>query len=251
MAVPGRINTVAQADSTTAPPPGEQEQPPGPTLPRRRWALWAWPAIVITLIALAGQLFGAVGAIVIAGQTVATLLFIAGDQLLDRRPRNWLAISAVGAGTVVVLLLLWQSHAPSLRHGGEHAAPPKGPVDLRGKVVTPRDLSGVVLRGALLGGADMDTLDLTHHDLTGVSAPGVSLRASDLQRVHLRGADLRGADLGGACLRYADVAGANLAGANVAGADLTGLTVAAAMKKTLIGKPAESSEHIPSCHAPR
>jgi hypothetical protein len=242
---------VAQADSTTAAPPGGQGHPPGPPLPRRRWALWLWPAIVITLIALAGHLFGVVGAIVIAGQTVATLLFVAGDQLLDRRARSWLAVSAVGVGTIVVLLLLWQSHTPSLRRGAEHAAPSKGPVDLRGKVVTSRGLRDVVLRGALLDGAVMEKLDLTHHDLTGVSAPGISLQESDLQQVHLQGADLRGADLAGACLRNADVAGANLTGANVTGADLTGLAVPASMRKTMIGKPAESSKPIPSCHAPQ
>ncbi len=208
--------------------------------------MWPWPAIAITAIALAGALFGWLGAVVVAGQTVATLLFVAGDTLLERGKRARLALSAVVAGAAVALLLLWQAHAIGILRTGSSGHASK-PTDLTGRTITQPMLKGLNLRGATLSGAKLDHLALTSKSLNGAVAAGSSFIGSDLRGVSMRGAELPGANFSKACLRGADLAGAVLNGADITGADITGIDLPPSVRKTLIGKPAPPSAHIPSC----
>jgi Pentapeptide repeats (8 copies) len=212
-----------------------------------RSSVWPWPALAVTAIALAGYLFGILGAVVVAGQTVATLLFVAGDSLLGRKKRTSLAVLAVGAGAVVVLVLLWQAHAIGLvrsRNSGEVS----GPIDLVGRTITQTMLKGLNLRGAVLSGATVDGRSLTSNNLDGAVAPGSSFIGSNLQAVPMRGAELPGANFSRACLRRADLAGAELSGANITGADITGIDLPPSVMKTLVGRPAPSGARVASCY---
>ncbi len=206
--------------------------------------MWPWPPVAVTAIALAGYVFGWLGAIVTAGQTVATLVFVAGDSLVKKR--TWLAASAVGMGTALVLLLLWQVHAigPVRSRTPGQAS---GQTDLAGRTVTQAMLKRLDLRGALLAGARLDHIALTGKSLDGAVAPGSSFVGSNLLGVPMRGAELFGASFIGACLRHADLAGAELNGADIAGADITGLDLPTSVMKTLVGKPAPSGAQVPSC----
>jgi hypothetical protein len=199
--------------------------------------------------------FGWLGAVVTAGQAVASLLFVAGDTMLNPKKRAWLAISAVIVGAAVVLVLLWQAHALGFlrnRNSGRTTSPNSvqtaGPADLGGRTITQAMLKSLNLRGAVLSGAKLDHLSLTDQSLNGVVAPGSSFIGSDLRGVPMRGGDFPGADFTGACLRGADLAGAELNGANITGADITGIDLPPSVRRTLIGKPASPGTHVPSCH---
>jgi hypothetical protein len=209
-----------------------------------RTSVWPWPPIAVTAIALAGYLFGWLGAIVVAGQTVATLLFVTGDSLVKKR--TWLATSAVGVGAALVLVLLWQIHAIGPVRG-KNTGQTSGPVDLAGHTVTQAMLKLLDLRGATLSGATLDHLVLTGKSLNGAVAPGSSFIGSNLGGVPMRGAELSGANFIGACLQGADLAGAELNGADIAGADITGLDLPASVMNTLVGKPAPSGARVSSC----
>jgi Pentapeptide repeats (8 copies) len=211
-----------------------------------RSSVWPWPALAVAAIALAGYLFGLLGAVVVAGQTVATLLFVAGDSLLDLKKRTWLTVSAVAVGVAVVAVLFWQAHAIGLvrsRSSGQTG----GPADLVGRTVTQAMLKGLNLRGAMLSGTKLDHLSLTSKSLNGAVAPGSSFIGSNLQRVPMRGAELPGANFSAACLRHTDLAGAELNGANITGADITGIDLPPSIMKTLVGKPAPSGTRVQSC----
>jgi hypothetical protein len=209
--------------------------------------LWPWPAVAVAVVALAGTLFGLLGAVVVTGQAVASLMFVAGDTLLDLKRRTWLAVSAVVVGAAVVVVLLWQAHALGFlrsRSSGQTG----GSADLVGRTVTQTMLKGLNLRGATLSGTKLDHLSLTGKSLDGAIAPGSSFIGSDLRKVPMRGAELPGADFTEACLRYADPAGAELNGANITGADITGINLPPSVRKTLVGKPASPGAHVRSCH---
>src|ERR1035438_6152869 len=77
-------------ESTAAQPPGPAQTPtstgtdadkswrknshtPEPYKGWVRSSLWPWPAVAVAAIALAGYLFGWVGAVVVSGQAVASL----------------------------------------------------------------------------------------------------------------------------------------------------------------------------------
>lgn len=212
----------------------------------RRTSAWPWPAVAVAAAGLAGYLFGAVAALLVAGQTVATLLFVAGDNPPDRRRRSWLTVSAVAAGMFVVAALFWQASSIGLlRHVGPSRT--SGPTDLAGRTVTESMLKGVDLRGATLSGANFDGLSLVRFSLAGSIAPGASFIGSDLRGVSLRGADLRGANFTMACLRDSHLDGAELTGANITGADITGIKLPAKVRRTLFGKAARGGVHIRSC----
>jgi Pentapeptide repeats (8 copies) len=196
-----------------------------------RWSLWPWPALAVTVIAVAGALFGEIGALLVFSQTVATLLFVAGEQLLQKSMRPKIAVAAVVVGSLTVMLLL-----PRL-HTGTRVAPVTGTPDLRGKRVTPAMLRNLSLRGALLDGARLPGLDLRGKNLAGASAAGASFAHARLDGVSMRGADLIGADFASACLRGADLAGAELDGADVAGADMTGVAIPRSVRMRLVGRP--------------
>ena len=243
-------NTAAQAATAQA---GVPEDAPEPRNGWVRSSLWPWPALAIAVIALAGYVFGWLGAVIAGGQAVASLLFVAGDTLLDLKRRAWLAVVAVVAGVAVVLVLLWQAHALKfVRSGnsgpGGNSGGTSTPADLTGRTITQAMLNGLSLRGAVLSGSNLDHLSLTGQSLNGVVAPGSSFIGSDLQGVPMRGAELPGANFTGACLRGADLAGAELNGANITGADITGTDLPTAVRRTLIGKQAAPGTHVPSCH---
>jgi hypothetical protein len=191
-----------------------------------------------------GYLFGWLGAIVVASQTAATLLFVAGDSLVKKR--TWLAATAVGAGSALVLVLLWQVHAVGPVRTS-NSAQGSGPADLVGRTVTQAMVKRVNLRGAMLSGTKLDRLVLTGKSLDGAVAPGSSFIESNLSHVSMRGAQLSGANFIGACLHRADLAGAELNGADIAGADISGLDLPTRVMRTLIGKPARRGTHVPSC----
>ena len=223
--------------------------------PRRGWirsSLWPWPALAIAVIALAGYVFGWLGAVVVAGQAVASLLFVAGDTLLDLERRTRLAVAAVLAGSAVVLVLLWQAHALGFARSaqpgqGENSGQTSALTELAGRTITQIMLEGLSLRGAVLSGARLDHLSLVSQSLNGVVGPGSSFTGSDLQGVPMRGAVLPGANFTDACLRGADLSGAELNGANITGADITGIELPSTERQTLIGKPASSGTHVLSC----
>jgi Pentapeptide repeats (8 copies) len=247
-AVPPQATAPAQSPGSTTPRPKKQNNSHRADSSKGwiRSSLWPWPAIAITAIALAGALFGWLGAVVVAGQTVATLLFVAGDTLLERDKRARLAVSAVVAGAAVALLMLWQLHTIGvLRTGSSHHA--SRPTDLTGRIVSQAMLKRLNLRGAMLSGAQLDHLNLTSKSLNGAVAPGSSFVGSDLRRVAMRGADFPGANFTGACLRDADLAGAVLNGVTITGADITGVHLPRSVRKTLVGKPAAVDAHVSSC----
>jgi hypothetical protein len=195
---------------------------------------------------MAGYLFGWLGAVVATGQAIASLLFVAGDTLLDLRRHTWLAVSAVTAGAAVVLVLLWQAHALGFVRSGS-SGQTRTPTTLTGRAITQAMLKGLNLRGAMLSGTKLDHLSLTSQSLNGAVAPGSSFVGSDLQGVPMRGGEFSGADFTGACLRDADLAGAELNGAKITGADITGIDLPSSVRQTMIGKPARPGAHVPSC----
>jgi len=256
---PPAENTSAQTGVSTGTDTGESERKDSPRPePDKGWvrsSLWPWPALAVAVIALAGYVFGWLGAVVTAGQAVASLLFVAGDTMLNPRKRAWLAISAVVAGAAVVLVLLWQAHAlgflrnrNSGRTTSSNSVPTTGPTDLSGRTITQAMLKSLNLRGAVLSGAKLDHLSLTDQSLNGVVAPGSSFIGSDLRGVPMRGGEFPGADFTGACLRGADLSGAELNGANITGADITGIDLPPSVRRMLIGKPASPGTYVPSCH---
>ena len=244
-------NTASQADvSTGTDTSGSGGEDLLSTEPDKGWArsaLWPWPAVAVAIIALAGYRFGWLGAVVAAGQAVASLLFVAGDTLLNLKKRTWLAISAVVAGAAVVLVLLWQAHAVGFVRTA-NSGQTSTQAELTGRTITQAMLKTLNLRGAVLSGTNLDHLSLTNQSLNGVVAPGSSFVGSDLRDVPMRGGEFPGADFTGACLHGADFAGAVLNGANVTGADMTGIDLPSAVRRTLIGKPASPGTHVPSCH---
>ena len=247
---PPTENTASQTPASTGNATDESGRKNSYTMePYKGWArssLWPWPALAVAIIALAGYLFGWLGAVVAAGQAVASLLFVAGDTLLDLKRRTWLAVSAVVVGAAVVLVLLWQTQALGFVRS-RSPSPVSGPTDLVGRTVTQTMLKGLILRGAMLSGTKLDYLSLASKSLNGVVAPGSSFIGSDLRGVPMRGAEFAGADFSGACLRGADLAGAQLNGANITGADITGVDLPPSIMRTLIGKPTSPGTHVRSC----
>jgi hypothetical protein len=190
-------------------------------------SLWIWPALAVVAVAVAGQIFGVLGAAIALGQVVATAIAFTGERLLDRGWRPWVLVAALVSGGLLAVLLSGPSRP-------DHVA------DLRGRTVTP-DMLPADLNGAQLAGAKLAELDLRDQSLAGASAQGASFSRSRLDGVSLRGADLRGADFSGACLRGADFDGAILTGAVISGADLVLETLPPDVRKTLVGKPARST----------
>ncbi len=239
----------AGATSAGGQPQGGATEPLSP--PRhRRSSAWVWPALAVTVVALAGRFFGVWGALIVAGQTVATLLFAAADDSLNRSRRSWLTLTAVGAGMIVIAVLFWQASSSGILPklgAGRAKVPSSGPVNLAGRRLTQSMLNAADLRGATLSGADFNGLLLTRLSLAGAVAPGASFVRSDLQGISLRGADLRGADFSMACLRGSDLSGAQLRGVDIAGADITDAGLSRRVRRTMTGRPAPAGTHVRSC----
>jgi hypothetical protein len=245
--------TAGGRSSQTTPPAGppsaekRAEELPTPQV-RRPWPLWVWPPVAITFVAVGGYVLGTVGALIAAGQAIATLIFVAGDLLYKNDNRRAIAVTAVAVAALVVTVLLWQTQVPWLTR--RDAPPPArtgGPVDLRGQTVTAKVIQNVDLRGSQLSGAGFDGLDLRDRQLDGAVAAGTSFQGTRLSGATLRGADLRGANLARACLTGADITGADLTGVDVSGADLTGLSLSRETTRTFKGTPAPAGTSVASC----
>jgi hypothetical protein len=194
-------------------------------------AVWAGPAAAIVLVAVAGQLFGVLGAAIAVGCSAAAISFSAAEALAAGHRRRAFAVTALVVLLAVMAIFAWQGAWSWSRTVARSA----GAEDLRGQRVDSGQVSA--LRGALLAGADLSGLELRGASLAGIVAPGATFRDSDLTSAALRGADLRGADLRGACLVHADLAGADLTGANVDGA-----AVALPSGAVTIGMPATNTQ---------
>lgn len=203
----------------------------------RQVSIWIWPLVAIVLVAVAGQVFGLLGAIITASSALAALLFTAAELLRSRRARQSAAVVAVIGAVAVMALFALQGVMPWSRT----SARPGNALDLRGHRISASNLTGD-LRGARLAGADLSAVNLHGRDLAGVDAPGTSLRNANLAGASLRGADLRGADLRGACLDTADLTGAELSGA-----EITGATIAVPPGTLVTGTPLPAGQRAPSC----
>lgn len=176
--------------------------------------VWLGPAVAIVLVAVTGQLFGILGAVLATGAACAILFFSAAEAS-DAFSRRQAVVLTLVALLLVMAIFAWQG-ALSWSAGLSWA--PGDQTDRRGSRISPADTGK--LRGALLAGADLKGLDLRRQSLAGASAPGATFENADLTDASLRGADLRGADLRGACLVRADLTGADLVGARVEGAQI-------------------------------
>lgn len=198
-----------------------------------RWSsLWAWPAAVIALVALAGATFGPYAALLVAGEAIAILVFAA---VAGTSGNRWIAAGVVVLIASVVTFIGLEQLDPTrllaqLRGAvaaDTHTGPRNDIVDLRGRDITQSHANEIDFRRAQLTGATFDGLDLRGRDLDGVDASGASFRGTDLA-----GASLRGTILRGACLRGARLRGADLTGADLTEADVSGADVSAAVTKT-------------------
>lgn len=198
--------------------------------------LWAWPVIGIALVAIAGQVAGPIGALLVGGMGLVTFVLVGSELLFKGRHRLYAAGIAFAAACFLVLVALAQ-HAltgpgnaapPSVTSAAPHpsgspsmssTSPPPQP-DLRGKTITPELLAGQSLAGIDLRGAVLRGIDLRGRSLDGAMLAGTSLVGSRLDGASLRGADLSGADLRRVCLRRTDLRGAILSGADAVGADV-------------------------------
>lgn len=204
--------------------------------------LWLWPVCAVAVMALAGQFFGAYGALLSAVVVAATLVLLVGEpDVISLRTRLWVGalVVVVAAGVVVGRY----SGIDFLAAGPEAVKP----LDLRGKVVEANDVRGGNLREALLQGAVLDGLDLRGHDLTGAKAQGASFRRTVLDDTRLVEADLRGADLTDACLKRANLSGARLGGVVAGGADVRDAVVGAEQTKEAADWPRPGTPTSPHC----
>jgi Pentapeptide repeats (8 copies) len=199
----------------------------------RGLSIWLWPALAIAAIAVADQYGGTPAGVAAFGLSLAFGCLLAG-RVLDRRQRGYAVVLAIALSGASVLILLGAT--PRIHRGWVGAE--RGPVDLRGRRVTPAMVDKLDLRGSSLAGAQLIRLDLTKESLAGATAPGAAFTGSRLDKVMMRGADLRGADLSGACLDHADLSGATLTGARVDGAHLDGVVLDPGAARTWLGRPA-------------
>jgi len=211
------------------------------SVPVRQVSIWVWPVVAIVLVAVAGQVFGLLGALIGAGCAAAALFFSAAEVVRTRRARRLAPIGALAFVLAVIAVFVLQGALPWSR--GTPAPAADVLLNARGERLTADDLREGNLRGAQLAGADLTGLDLPNRDLDGAAAPGAMFRDADLTGASLRGVDLRGADLSGACLDRADLTGADLNGARVGGA-----TIAIPFGTTVTGTPLPPGLLAHSCH---
>lgn len=200
--------------------------------------------MAISVVAVAGQLFGLLGAVVAAGSAVAGLLLVISDLTPQVRYRRVAVMLAVLVAAGAVSVWAWRSDVPWVRGGTLTTW--SGPVAADGQRVRQETVAVTDFRGARLAGADLAGLDLREATLDGAVARGASFARADLSGVSLRGADLRGADLADACLAGADLAGAQLAGADVSGATIT---LSAQNLAQVVGTPARPGVRAEGCRS--
>lgn len=200
---------------------------------RRGGPLWAWPVIGIALVAIAGQIAGRAGALLVGGMGLVTFVLVGSELLFKDRQRLYAAGIAFAVACLLVLVALTQ-HVPTVPVSATPSSatphpsgspsvsstPPAPQPDLRGRTITSELLAGRSLAGIDLRGAVLRGLDLRGRSLDGAMLAGTSLVGSRLDGASLRGADLSGADLRRVCLRRADLRGAILFGVDAAEADV-------------------------------
>jgi len=188
-------------------------------VPRRgialRWGgpLWTWPILGVALVAIAGELFGRTGALLVAGTGLACFALVGSELLFGDRVRLYASGVAFCAGAAIIVLALVQP-AP--------ATPASRPAPETARPVNKDLLARPTLDGIDLHGADLRGFNLRDTTLNGATLAGAKLDDARLDGASLRGADLRGADLRNTCLKEVDLRGALLAGAVATGADATG-----------------------------
>ncbi|WP_239164705.1 pentapeptide repeat-containing protein [Actinoplanes palleronii] len=243
--------------AATGNPAGRTAEGPGtaPTItPRtagvpsdRRWfdgVLWLWPLVVLGLLALASQLFGAFGVTAAGIAAVATIVMVVGGATFERPTK--VAVLAVSTGLIGVAFVGWQMKVlpdEPVRTAAAVAsvrpsATPSSPAELvamlnsgwgAGADLRSADLTGQSITNAALDGAHASGITLIRAILDGGSLAGADLSGAKMAGVQLRGADLRGAVLAGADLPKGILTDACLAGANLTGADLTGANLTGAV----------------------
>lgn len=235
-----------------APPgvPGKRGQDEEPAAPPKDWPLWLWPPLAVALVALGGYRFGIDGALTAAGSAISALVFVAGDFLYAGHRRRALAVLAVSLGAIAVVGLMWETHVPFSRLPTATQSVGPGPVDLRGRTITQKQVPGIDLRGAQLAGSVLNGLNLRTKQMQGADARGASFSHADLSFASLRGADLSGADFSYACLIGTDLTGAILNGADVSHATLDIRTLPSSVVNELIGTPVNPRAHETKCPTP-
>lgn len=164
----------------------------------------------------AGGLFGAQAALLVGGEVVAIIVFVAAHQLFGAR--LWLATGlAIVIASFVALAGLqqvrpdgWLASATKATAGPPKSSPSPA-VDLHGQTIRPDQVAALRFRATNLSGTRLNGLDLRGKDFDGASARGASFRGSRLEGASFRGADLREACLRGARLEGVDLSGADLA----------------------------------------
>lgn len=78
----------------------------------RQVSIWIWPVVAIVLVAVAGQIFGLLGAIIAASSAGAALLFTAAELLRSRRARQGAAVAAVATTVAVMAIFALQGAVP-------------------------------------------------------------------------------------------------------------------------------------------
>lgn len=235
------------------PPPGEESAedqtpstvphpPTGAAPPRARdQSLWIWPVVALTVIALAGQLWGATAALLSAVVLVATLVLFIGDTL-----HLWFRLAVLG-GSVVLVAALVTSQVSGFGQLFRSHVGDDGRTDLRGRQVPADQVDDLDFQRARLSGAVLDDLSLISKDFTKVIANGASFRGADLTNTTWLGADLRGVDFRGACLVKANFTGARLDGIDATGADTSGVILPPQAMTNSLWPTAVPATSVPAC----
>jgi len=220
-------------------------------------SLWLWPAAALGLAGAAAALFGAVGALLVGGVALATLIFFAGILTLNRD--RWLAISLAAAmiaslNVFVGVAWLKESHhksgqtaATTMASPTPRATPTTGaswtpPLNWPGQEISQAMAQKANFRGADLNGANLAGLQLSHMDFDGTLANGASFRGSQLAHASFRGASLRDA-----CLEGANLTGADLTGADFTDADVAGVKVSRDAEKAALVWPPPHAKPTAIC----
>jgi hypothetical protein len=210
-------------------------------------SLWLWPAVAITLTAIAAALFGRTGAVLVGSLALVTLVLTAGILTLSRDRRLAIATATPLIAALAVfagLTLAPRLHLPGIRPEpiARSAGTLAQPLDWQWRTVSQSMARQADFRGANLDNANLAGLQLSHKNFDGAQAEGASFRGSELEDASLRGASMQGA-----CLEGANLTGADLTGANFSGADVAGVTVLPKAKKATLAWPSTQASPAAAC----
>lgn len=183
--------------------------------PSERSMMWIWPAVLIVVIAVSGQLFGPLG-VLLSGVGLTSTIVLFASRRVEGFPRKWLLPIIVAVSLLVTAAIL----------AAQYGLLTNRPVGASSTIFTRGVPSAEQLRetpspGIAVQGIKLDDQNLRGARLPGASAPGASLEDTILEDARLAGADLRGANLRGARLSGADLRGVDFTGADLRGAVLT------------------------------